>query len=172
MPVAHCASPPGTSTASARASATSPIGCARARPTSSACRRSRASTTVPARRDRGAWLQCRSPRPEGFQRRRAAVEAAVRRGQRGLPGDDGRRAGALHRRRVLDRQGRRCASPRSICRTAIRSATTRNSPTSWPGWRGWSAGPSERLRLEEPLVLAGDYNVIPEPVDARSRRTG
>lgn len=28
----------------------------------------------------------------------------------------------------------------------------------------WAA---ERLRLEEPLVLAGDYNVIPEPVDAR-----
>jgi exodeoxyribonuclease-3 len=25
----------------------------------------------------------------------------------------------------------------------------------------------ERLALEEPLVLAGDYNVIPEPVDAR-----
>jgi exodeoxyribonuclease-3 len=26
---------------------------------------------------------------------------------------------------------------------------------------------SERLELEEPLVMAGDYNVIPEPVDAR-----
>jgi exodeoxyribonuclease-3 len=25
----------------------------------------------------------------------------------------------------------------------------------------------ERLALEEPLVLAGDYNVIPEPIDAR-----
>ena len=31
----------------------------------------------------------------------------------------------------------------------------------------------ERLALEEPLVLAGDYNVIPEPIDARNiRRTG
>jgi exodeoxyribonuclease III len=29
---------------------------------------------------------------------------------------------------------------------------------------GWAA---DRLRLEEPLVLAGDYNVIPEPRDAR-----
>jgi exodeoxyribonuclease-3 len=28
----------------------------------------------------------------------------------------------------------------------------------------WAA---ERLALEEPLVLAGDYNVIPEPIDAR-----
>ena len=28
----------------------------------------------------------------------------------------------------------------------------------------WAA---DRLALEEPLVLAGDYNVIPEPVDAR-----
>ena len=26
---------------------------------------------------------------------------------------------------------------------------------------------TERLALEEPLVLAGDYNVIPEPIDAR-----
>ena len=26
----------------------------------------------------------------------------------------------------------------------------------------------ERLALEEPLVLAGDYNVIPEPIDARN----
>ena len=26
----------------------------------------------------------------------------------------------------------------------------------------------ERLALEEPLILAGDYNVIPEPVDARN----
>ncbi|MCO4316386.1 exodeoxyribonuclease III [Phyllobacterium sp. 21LDTY02-6] len=26
----------------------------------------------------------------------------------------------------------------------------------------------ERLALEEPLVLAGDYNVIPEPIDART----
>ena len=60
-----------------------------------------------------------------------------------------------------------CASSRSICRTAIRSMTRRSSPTSCPGWRGWSAGPQERLRLEEALVLAGDYNVIPEPIDAR-----
>ena len=28
----------------------------------------------------------------------------------------------------------------------------------------WAA---ERLALEEPLVLAGDYNVIPEPIDAK-----
>ena len=36
------------------------------------------------------------------------------------------------------------------------------------GWmarlEAWAA---ERLALEEPLVLAGDYNVIPEPIDAR-----
>ena len=29
----------------------------------------------------------------------------------------------------------------------------------------WAA---ERLKLEEPLILAGDYNVIPEPIDARN----
>ena len=31
-----------------------------------------------------------------------------------------------------------------------------------------SAYASERLRLEEPLVMAGDYNVIPTPADARN----
>jgi exodeoxyribonuclease-3 len=36
---------------------------------------------------------------------------------------------------------------------------------SWMGrLESWAA---DRLALEEPLVLAGDYNVIPEPADAR-----
>ena len=36
---------------------------------------------------------------------------------------------------------------------------------SWMGrLENWATG---RLALEEPLVLAGDYNVIPEPADAR-----
>lgn len=33
--------------------------------------------------------------------------------------------------------------------------------------RRLAAWAEDRLRLEEPLVLAGDYNVIPEPIDAR-----
>ena len=122
---------------------------------------------VPARRGRGARLQCRDARPERLQRRRAAVEAAVRRGDARPARRSGRRAGALHRRRVLDRHRARCASPRSICPTATRSMTRRNSRTSCHGWRGWRTGPRSRLALEEPLVLAGDYNVIPEPIDAR-----
>ena len=37
------------------------------------------------------------------------------------------------------------------------------------GWmRRLSAYARERLKLEEPLVMAGDYNVIPEPADARN----
>ena len=30
----------------------------------------------------------------------------------------------------------------------------------------------ELLALEEPFVLAGDYNIIPEPIDARHRQPG
>ena len=33
-----------------------------------------------------------------------------------------------------------------------------------------SAYARERLRLEEPLVMAGDYNVIPSAADARNPR--
>ena len=50
---------------------------------------------------------------------------------RGLPGDDERRAGALSR----GDHRRTCASPRSICPTAIRSAPT-NTTTSSPGCGG------------------------------------
>ena len=51
-------------------------------------------------------------------------------------------------------------------RTATRSAR-RNSTTSLPGWTGSSAHARDLLAFEEPLVLAGDFNVIPEPRDAK-----
>lgn len=42
----------------------------------------------------------------------------------------------------------------------------------YPYKLGWmerlNAFAAERLKLEEPLVLAGDYNIIPEPVDCRN----
>ena len=86
---------------------------------------------------------------------------------RGLPGDDGDEQARFIEGVFSTPTRARCASPRSICRTATRSTTTRSSPTSSPGWRGWNAGPQRGSQLEEPLVLAGDYNVIPEPTDAR-----
>ena len=94
---------------------------------------------VPPRRGRGARLSCRDARPEGLQRRRHPVEAALRRSQPRPARRRRRRAGALHRGGVLDALRRRCGSPRSICPTAIRSAP-RKFPTSSPGWSGWSAG--------------------------------
>ena len=59
--------------------------------------------------------------------------------QKALPGNRRRRSRALHRRahrgvqRARTASASLCASPRSICPTAIRQAL-RNSPTSWPGW--------------------------------------
>ena len=60
-----------------------------------------------------------------------------------------------------------CASATSTCPTAIPSAPT-SSPTSWPGWSGCEAHARDLLALEEPFLLLGDYNVIPEPVDAKN----
>ena len=80
---------------------------------------------------------------------------------RGLPGDDADDHARFIEGVFSTPKGRVRASCRSTCRTAIPSAPT-NSPTSWPGWAGWSAGRGA-AQLEEALVLAGDYNVIPEP---------
>ena len=60
-----------------------------------------------------------------------------------------------------------CASAISTCPTATRSAPT-SSPTSSPGCSASRRAPRDLLELEEPFVLLGDYNVIPEPVDAKN----
>ena len=78
-----------------------------------------------------------------------------------------RRPCAFHRGRGCRNRRASCAWPASICRTAIRSRA-RNIPTSCAGWTGFATMRSERLRLEEPLVLAGDYNVIPAPEDVHN----
>ena len=61
----------------------------------------------------------------------------------------------------------RCVSPRFICPMAIRRTAT-NTLIRSGGWTGLFVTTCERLRLEEPLVLAGDFNVIPADVDARN----
>lgn len=84
---------------------------------------------------------------------------------RGLPGDD------------TDEQARFIEGVFSTSKGALRVASLylpNGNPVgsekfpyklSWMGrLERWAQG---RLALEEPLVLAGDYNVIPEPIDAR-----
>lgn len=85
---------------------------------------------------------------------------------RGLPGDDG------------DEQARFIEGVFSTRSGALRVASLYlpngnpvGDPVKFPYKLAWMARlerwATERLRLEEPLVLAGDYNVIPEPADAR-----
>jgi exodeoxyribonuclease-3 len=84
---------------------------------------------------------------------------------RGLPGDDG------------DEQARFIEGVFSTSSGALRVASLylpNGNPIDtekFPYKLGWMARlnrwATERLALEEPLVLAGDYNVIPEPIDAR-----
>jgi exodeoxyribonuclease-3 len=64
-----------------------------------------------------------------------------------------------------------CASPRSTCPTATRSAPT-SSPTSSAGWTACARTSAGLLEEGVPLVLGGDYNVIPEPRTATTRRPG
>ncbi len=85
---------------------------------------------------------------------------------RGLPGDDG------------DEQARFIEGVYSTGKGVIRVASlylpngnpidTEKFPYKLSWMQRLEQWAKERLALEEPLVLAGDYNVIPEPVDARN----
>lgn len=83
---------------------------------------------------------------------------------RGLPGDDS------------DEQARFIEGVFSIKGGAIRvcclylpNGNPRDDPVKYPYKLAWmerlKAFAEDRLALEEPLILAGDYNVIPEPHD-------
>lgn len=85
---------------------------------------------------------------------------------RGLPGDD------------ADEQARFIEGVFSTDRGALRvvslylpNGNPIGDPVKFPYKLSWMARlerwAKERLALEEALVLAGDYNVIPEPIDAR-----
>jgi len=84
---------------------------------------------------------------------------------RGLPGDDG------------DEQARFIEGIFSTAKGALRVVSLylpNGNPVGtekFPYKLSWMARlerwAAERLDLEEPLVLAGDYNVIPEPIDAK-----
>ncbi len=122
---------------------------------------------LPRRDLRGTRLQRLDPRPEGLQRRRHPLEAAAR----GRAFGSGRRRQrrprpAVHRGGRLGARCGRCVSSRSTCPTAIRSAAT-SSTTSSPGWSGWRLMPAPAWPPRKASVLAGDFNVIPDPIDAR-----
>ena len=120
----------------------------------------------PAGAHRGSRLQCRHPRPEGLQRRRDPLQSALRRGDPRPARRRCRRPGPLHGGRRLGRRAERCGSPPSTCPTAIRSTAT-NTPTSSPGWTASMPAPAPCWPWRKPFFLAGDYNAIPEPRDAK-----
>ena len=87
---------------------------------------------------------------------------------RGLPGDETTLMPAISRR-SSPAGGGVCGSPRSTCRTATRRTDKYAYKLAWME-RLDGPRPRRCSRLEEPLVLAGDFNVIPDA--ARRRRSG
>ncbi len=85
---------------------------------------------------------------------------------RGLPGDDG------------DEQARFIEGVWSVGSSVVRVVSlylpngnpidTEKFPYKLAWMKRLEDWAKERLSLEEPLVLAGDYNVIPQPVDAKN----
>ena len=83
------------------------------------------------------------------------------RSRRGLPGDD-EDEHARYIEGVVTLNAACCASPASICPTATRSGP-RNIAYKL-AWMDAAACVRQRAaEAEEPLILAGDYNVIPSP---------
>ena len=72
-------------------------------------------------------------------------------------------------RRGLSRVFFRSMAARSLWLRFIYPTETRwrppNSPTSLHGWTGWKLGQKIGLKVKRAFILAGDYNVIPEPKD-------
>ena len=122
---------------------------------------------VPRRGLRGARLQCCGARAEGLQRRRHPVQAPVRRDCRARPARRRqRRACPLHRgvRAVRRRRGAR-RQPLPAQRQSHRHRQVRLQARLDEALRGAHA---RAAGAEEPFLLLGDYNVIPEPVDAKN----
>ena len=72
----------------------------------------------------------------------------------------GRRSCPLPRRRGLD-EDRRAAGGVHLPAQRQPGRTPTNIPTNSNGWSGFLTTHMNDLKLEEPLILAGDYNVIP-----------
>lgn len=83
---------------------------------------------------------------------------------RGLPGDDGDEQSRFIEG-VFSVQG----GAIRVCSIYLPNGNPADDPVKYPYKLAWMARlrafAEDRLKLEEPLVLAGDYNVIPEPHD-------
>ena len=110
---------------------------------------------------RGARLQRRRARPEDLQRRGHPVASfKFDEVTPGLPGDDTDDHARFIEAAVSTATGR---AARGVDLSAQRqpARTPKNIHTNSNGWSGFLNYAHERLQLEEPLILAGDYNVIP-----------
>lgn len=85
---------------------------------------------------------------------------------RGLPGDD-----ADEHARFIEGVFSTGAGALRVASLYLPNGNPVGDPVKFPYKLAWmerlERWAKERLALEEPLVLAGDYNVIPEPLDAR-----
>jgi exodeoxyribonuclease III len=84
---------------------------------------------------------------------------------RGLPGDETDEQARWIEATVMGETMPPCAWRASTCPTATRRRG-RNTTTNWPGWPGWRRMPGPCWRRKCRLVVAGDYNVIPQDEDA------
>ena len=122
---------------------------------------------LPALATGSARLQRRLSRPEDLQRRRDPVEIPLRRGH---AAPAGRRLPTS--RPVSSRRWSR--PPAGALRVASIYLPNGNPVDSekYPYKMKWMDRlydyASERLKLEEALILAGDYNVIPAPADVHN----
>ena len=123
----------------------------------SARRRSRTSATMSRRTGRRRSTASRSS-PSAPSRSRAACPATMTTPQ------------SRYIEAVIPTGERRgAASPASICRTAIRRAREKY-PYKLAFMERLIRHARKLLDYEEPLVLAGDFNVIPEPLRRRPSR--
>ncbi|MEP9389108.1 exodeoxyribonuclease III [Mesorhizobium sp. KR9-304] len=85
---------------------------------------------------------------------------------RGLPGDD-----ADDHARFIEGVFSTDKGALRVVSLYLPNGNPADDPVKFPYKLAWmerlERWASERLELEEPLVMAGDYNVIPEPIDAR-----
>ncbi len=110
------------------------------------------------------WAIMSRPTAKRLQRGCVLSQVPPRRCSARVAGRRGRRAVSAISRRSFGRGRGACALPASICPTAT---VIRPGQISLQAQLDAAAGGAcaERLALEEPFILAGDYNVIPETHD-------
>ena len=121
----------------------------------------------PARAVRGAWLQCCSARAENLQRRGDPVQIQVRRGHpRGCRATDADDHARFIEATVSTKAGMLRVA--SIYLPNGNPAGTEKYSYKIRWMDRLLKYAHERLQLEEPLIMAGDYNVIPTADDVHN----